>query len=399
MPSSNRFVRRASVSAAAALAAVSLGACGSSSSSHAAGNSSSPGSSSPAAVTSSSPDIQAAIQAVEAAQQPITSWPGITPIPNPVNLSGKSIMIVPLTSAVPILNGMAIGAQQALQHLGAHVTICDGKASPTTVGSCLQQAQSEHDFAVITNFVAYPMDPNGYTALAASGTKILVAGDSPVPGTTYPANVKFFDSSQSLMKLSALEADAAVADKGKAANVLSLGLTDTKNQQNQSAEVKSQFTKLCPTCGFVQTNFTTPDADKLPSAVSADMVSHPNINVVILPVDSFVPEVIQGLSSAGYLNKVEIIATGSDLSGLQRVKAGQQAHDFGAPAIYDGFALVNALEQELAGQQPTPAANVTRDFTKSNINSITISTAQYFTSNWFGNDSFEAAFYQAWGSH
>ena len=46
-----------------------------------------------------------------------------------------------------------------------------------------------------------------------------------------------------------------------------------------------------------------------------------------------------------------------------------------------------------------PAVNVTREFTKSNISSITISTTKYLTSNWFGHDSFEAAFYQAWWSH
>ena len=59
------------------------------------------------------------------------------------------------------------------------------------------------------------------------------------------------------------------------------------------------------------------------------------------------------LGGAGFSGKVKLIGNGSDLAGLQRIVAGQQSDDFGASASYDGFALANALEQELAGDTIT----------------------------------------------
>jgi ribose transport system substrate-binding protein len=378
--------RRLAAVAVASTAAMALAACGSSGTK-----------SQNSASTSDQAGIAAAKANVTKLEQAITDWPGITPVKNPVDLHGKNVMIVPLISAVPILNGMATGAKEALEHMGAHVSICDGKASPTSVDSCLKQAQAQKYAAVITNFVSFPMDPNGFTALADSGTKILVAGDSQVAGKTYPANVQFFDSSESLKQVASDEADAAVADQGENANVIWLSQTDSANTIAQGDAGEAHFKQLCPSCGFDRIKYATPDEDKLPSLVSAALVSHPKTNEIVLSVDSVAAQVLQGVQSAGFSGKVKLIGNGSDLAGLQRIVAGQQSDDFGASASYDGFALANALEQELAGDTITPAVSVTRDFTKNNVGDLKITPAEYDTPDWFGNDSFKKEYYQAWG--
>ncbi|WP_017934570.1 sugar ABC transporter substrate-binding protein [Nocardioides sp. Iso805N] len=377
--------RRLGTGAVVVVAAFALAACGSG------------GSSTGSAKSASTVDTAAAAANIKKLEQPIEDWPGITPIKNPVDLNGKNVMVVPLIAAVPILNGMATGAKEALEHMGAKVTICDGKASPTGVDSCLKQAQAQKYAAVITNFVAFPMDPNGFTALADSGTKILIAGDSQIAGTTYPKNIQFFDSSASLKQIGTDEADAAVADKGADANVIWLSQTDNTNTIAQGDAGEAHFKELCPSCGFDRIKYATADEDKLPSQVSAALVSHPKTNEIVLSVDSIAAQVLQGIQSAGFSGKVKLIANGSDVAGLQRVASGQESDDFGASASYDGFALANALEQALAGEAVTPAVSVTRDFTKNNIGSLKISADEYDTPNWFGSDSFKKEYWQAWG--
>lgn len=377
--------RRLGAAAVASLVTIALAGCGSS-------GTASGGSKSDAKV-----DVATAKAAVSKLEQPITKWPGITPLKNPVDLHGKNVMIVPLVAAVPILNGMATGAKEALEHMGAHVTICDAKASPTTADSCLKQAQAQKYAAVITNFVAFPMDPNGFTTLAGTGTKVLIAGDSQVPGKSYDANIKFFDSSASLKQIATDEADAAVANKGADANVIWLSQTDSTNTIAQGDTGEAHFKQICPGCGFDRIRYATQDEDKLPSQISAALVSHPNTNQIVLSVDTIAPQVLQGIQSAGFTGKVKLIGNGSDVAGLQLIRSGQQSDDFGACASYDGFALANALEQELAGEPISPAISVTRDFTKNNVGGLKITPQEYDTPNWFGNDSYKQQYYEAWG--
>ena len=355
------------------------------------------GSGGTAASGASNESIAAAKQAITTLEQPVTSWPATKPLAHPVSLTGKNIMIIPLGDTIPVMHGMALGAKGALEHLGASVTLCDGKINPTQVASCLQQAQSQRAFAVLSMFVAYPMDGNAFDAAAKSGVKVLVAGDTPQPGKTYPAGIGFFSFSKSLQTLSGHEAEAAVADKGTGANVIWLGQTDSADTVAQADAGQQRFKQLCPSCGFVLARYSTANVQQVPSTLSALLVSHPNTNVVVLPVDTLAPQALQGIQSAGYAQKVTIISTGGDLSGLQRIASGSgQSHDFAAPVLYNGYAMVNGLLQLAAGEKVDPLTNVTRDITKDNIKSIKLSEAEYFTNHWFGDDSFEQAFYAAW---
>ena len=380
----------------AAAAALSLAACANSPASSSGGGSGATATGGGSAESAAS--IAEAKQTIATLEKPITSWPAVKPLAHPVSVAGKNVMIIPLGDAIPVMHGMALGAKGALEHLGATVTVCDGKINPTQIASCLQQAQSQQDYAVISMFVAYPMDANAFDAAAKSGVKVLIAGDTPQPGKTYPSGIGFFSFSQSLQKLSGHEAEAAVAEKGTNANVIWLGQTDSADTVAQADAGQQRFKTLCPACGFVLARYSTANADQVPSTLSALLVSHPNTNVVVLPVDTLAPQALQGIQSAGYAQKVTIISTGGDLSGLQRIASGSgQSHDFAAPVLYNGYAIVNGLMQLAAGEHVDPLTNVTRDLTENNIKSINLSEAEYFTNHWFGDDSFEQAFYTAWG--
>lgn len=386
-----RFLGTAALTSVAALA---LAACGTAS-----GSSSANGSGTGSGDGASSASVTQAKQEIAKLEKPITQWPAVAAVKTPVDLTGKNVMIIPLGDNIPVMHGMSLGAKQALEHQGAKVTLCDGKINPTQIASCLQQAQSSKDYAVISMFVAYPMDANAFDAAANAGVKVLIAGDTPEPGKTYPTGIDFFSFSKSLQTLSGHEAEAAVAEKGSNANVIWLGQTDSADTIAQADAGQKRFKELCPSCGFELARYSTANSDKIPSTLSALLVSHPNTNVVVLPVDTLAPQALQGIQSAGYAQKVTIISTGGDLSGLQRIASGNgQSDDFAAPVIYNGYAMVNGLMQLASGQKVDPLTNVTRDLTKNNIKSIKLSEDEYFTNHWFGDDSFEQAFYTAWGA-
>jgi len=392
MSQTRRTISRAATAAIATGVGLSfLAACGSSSSSDSAGSAAKDDSASAAGVATAKKDIAQV-------QDPITSWPAVTPIAKPVDLHGKRITLVPLGTNIPVINGSTNAVKTALTHMGASVNICDGKFDPSAVSSCLRQAQTDKVDAVMSLFVDYKMAPNSFDAVQKAGIPVLVANEPPSPGKQITSNFAFFDNSETVVQNMQKLSEVALADKGTDANALWLTLTDSPTTVKSTSAGVDEFKKLCPTCGLATTSFTTANLDKLPSAVSAALVSHPKTNVVIVPVDSFVSAATQGVQSAGYTNKVEVVSASGALDALQRVKSGTLAHDFGTSVVYEGYTMANAMVQLLSGEKVTPDTHsVTRDFNKDNVADLPLTTAAYNTPQWYGSDSFEQAFYKAWG--
>lgn len=345
------------------------------------------------------PEAKAAIAKVQPAA---TSYPGISPTKSPVSLKGKKIMIVPIADTIDILAGIASNAKAALEGMGATVKICDGKGDPTDVSTCLQQAKSQHVDLVATQFVPFGMEPNIYTSLSNAGIKVVINGDAPEKGRTYPANVGFNISTEDLDTLSKLQGDAALAEFGTDANVINLEQTQTANEIEQGEAVTKEIKRLCPSCPVTTVKFVQSNASQLPSQVSAALVANPKANVIESAVDSFIPQIRQGISAAGRTaglgsGHVEIISNGSDLAALQLIKQGVVAHDMGNSPVFDGYALADAIDKSLAGNPIPPAPPFTRDFVKSNVQDLPLTTAGYNTMAWFGNDSFKKEYQKAWG--
>ena len=392
MSRTRRTIRRIAASTITTGVGIALLAgCGSTGNNTAASSTSGDKSVSEAGVATAKKDIAAL-------SDPITQWPAVEAIANPVDLHGKKIMLVPIGLQVPVINGVANAAKEALSHMGATVSICDGKFDPSAISSCLQQSQSDHDFAVMSLFVDYRMAPNAFDSAVKAGVKVLV-GDQPLPdGVKTSANFNFFDNSATGVGLYKLQSEAALAELGTEANGLWLRLTDSPTTTKSSDAGIARFKELCPTCGLATIDFTTANLDKLPSAVSAALVSHPKTNVVIVPVDSFAPAAIQGIQSAGYSTKVKVISESGSLDGLQRVQAGTLTHDLGISAAYEGFANANALIEMLSGAEVKPDTTiVTRDFNKTTVAGLSLTTAAYPTGEWYGDNSYQAEYYKAWG--
>ncbi len=226
---------------------------------------------------------------------PITEYPEEPTLSAPVDLAGKTVHIVALGDQIPVIHGVAVGLQDALTAVGATGKICDGKFNPTAVADCLKTAGDQGADAVVSLFVDYAMAGNAFDALADQGVKVLVGGVEASGGRESDDTLAFYDNTGRVDALYEAMSVSAVANGGADAQMLWLKLMDSTTTRSASDKGIAKAEELCPTCGVATAEFTTANLDKLPSAVSAALVSHPDTNLLIVPVDSFVPPALQGV--------------------------------------------------------------------------------------------------------
>ena len=382
-------LKRSMTAAGVAAAALVLAACGSS------GGGGSSSSAAPTGSSSGSTPAVAAAAIIDPLTAPLT-WPTPTKLSKTLDVKGKTIWWVPIGDAVPVIHGFGVGFQQAVEAAGGTFKMCDGKFNPADVGNCLKQAGEQNAGAVVTAFIDYAMLPTAFDALTAKNIPVLIGGEAPSGGKTNSAQLAFFDPSGQVNKMYEVTSAAGIVNGGDKPNGLWLQLKDSSLTTNASAAGVAAWKALCPDCPVATVDYTTPNADKLPSAVSAALVSNPDVNVIMVPVDSFVPPVSQAVKTAG--KTIKIVSTGGDLANMQNVKAGAQAGDLGTPVIYTGWTYANALFQLLVGDTVAPNSTlVNRYFDQSNVAGLTLTPEAYLTNAWYGDDSYTAAFKTAWG--
>ncbi|MEU9245978.1 substrate-binding domain-containing protein [Streptomyces shenzhenensis] len=325
-------------------------------------------------------------------------WPDVPKLSRKVDLKGKRFTYVALGDQVPVIHGVGVGVQQALSAAGATVDTCDGKFNPTSIASCLKTAGDEKADGVITSFIDYQMAGPAFDQLAHKGVKVVVGGVAPSGGRTNDATLAFYDNTPRVFALHEAMAESAVAQLGDSAKVVWAKLMDSTTTRTASAKGIAKFRELCPGCQIDSVEFTTVNLDKLGLAISAALLKNPDTNAVIVPVDTMVPSVLQGIQSAGKAGRIKVFSSSSDLAGLQRVKDGRQASDLGTPVLYEGWRFAHAMMQLLAGDDVSKGDQlVTRDFTGDNVGSLTLTPQKYLSDDWFGGSGYRARFLTAWG--
>ena len=336
--------RRAKALAVSALAASLVGACGAGEREVAA---------EPAATAASADGVQQAKDAMAGwAQEP--EWPDVTPIAKPADLTGKTFTSSRSATRFRSSTVWPWASRRPWPRSARPGKICDGKFNPTAVADCLKSAGDQGATPSSSLSSTTQMAGTAFDALADKGVKVLVGGVAPSGGRESDDTLAFYDNTGGSTRSTRPCRSRPVANGGADAQMLWLKLMDSTTTRSASDKGIAKAEELCPTCGVATAEFTTANLDKLPSAVSAALVSHPDTNLLIVPVDSFVPPALQGVQSAGFGDKVKVISSSSDLAGLQRIKDGQQVSDLGTPVIYEGWKYANGLMQLMAGDEVAP---------------------------------------------
>jgi ABC-type sugar transport system substrate-binding protein len=328
----------------------------------------------------------------------VTNYPAVKPVGGLSALKGKTIWYIPIGSAVPILHAYGVGIKAAFDKLGINYHTCDGRFLPTTIASCMSQAATQGADAVITGYIDYALVPSAFDNLISHHIPVLAAGESPSGGKTDSPQLAFYDTTQSINLLQKLAAESIIVDSNGGAKVLFVGVTDSPQTKEAADYAKKFFADNCAKCSFNEVDYNTASLNRVPSQVSAALISHPDTNYVFVELDAGVPGTATGIQTAGFANKVKMASTNGELASLQRISSGQNHYvDVGVSPVYVGWMFADGVIRMMVGELPQVQLGVFRVFTKDNVAGLTLTPDAYATHAWYGPDTFQDTSLRAWG--
>ena len=214
----------------------------------------------------------------------------------------------------------------------------------------------------MTAFIDYAMLPTAFDALTAKKIPVLVAGEAPSGGKTSSADLAFFDPSGHVNEIYETTSAAGHRQRRRQAE---RPLDRAQGLQPHHGRVRAPASRsgrsCAPTARSPRSTSRLPTSTSCPRPCAAALVSNPDVNVIMVPVDSFVPPVMQAVKTAG--KDIKVVSTGGDLANMQNVKAGTQAGDLGTPVIYTGWQYANAPLPAPRGRHRHPGHGARRTAT------------------------------------
>jgi len=390
-PHRNRYGRKALSVACLGALSLALAACSS-------GSSSSSSASAPSSSASATAESTDAAAGVAQYSSMVSSYAAQQAVPGVSALKGKTVWYIPIGESVPILAAFGTAMQSALSQVGITMKTCDGKFLPTNAAACISQAISQGADGVVTGYIDYASMPTSFNSLVSHHIPVLVAGEAPDGGKTSSPQLAFFNTQPTINLMQKLDMDAVIADSGGKANILYLGVTDSPQTLAGATYGASYLAAHCPGCTLTQINYNTASIAKVPSQVSAGLISHPNTTYVVDELDAAAQPSVAGIEAAGYAHKVKLASTDGDLDSLQRISSSDvQFVDIGTSPIYEGWQFADGILQMLVGRTPTLTLGVVRVFDSTDVKGLTLTPAAYSTNAWYGSEAYQQTFLTAWG--
>lgn len=321
-------------------------------------------------------------QRVEDAKSPVENWPGPTEsIEAPADK--KIVAITCSSQGYGCVQG-GIGVQQAGEALGWDVTVVDGKGDPGVWNSSIQQA-------VVTNadgIVLLAINPQ----LVQGALDEAKAADIPVISTFIPKlpgpSVDGYVSTDHVEGGKIL-ADWIIEDSGGDASVLMLNEKAFPELVQRNEALVDELEDKCPNCEVadtVQLSIGTMGQELAPAVTSA-LQRNPNVTHVAAPFDSSGIFAGQGIRQAGKTGQVKLVSAEGDPNGIRAVQSGEQAVDLATVPPWGGWAAVDLLARQFAGEPVDSAVLPQRLFDESNVPS---------GEGWDGDVDYQAEFEERW---
>jgi ribose transport system substrate-binding protein len=377
-------------------AVVVIAACGSSSSSStsSAGASPSTGASTSSAASGSAvsaSNVSFAKASLTAATQ-IPAWTAPGPALSVSSLKGKTVLIIPLTTAVSFCNQLDSSTAAVATKLGMVPKVYPTTGTPSQWASGIQQGISEHVAAIVLE-CAIPSSTLTPQLAAAKAAGIPVYGttasDTSVPlpaGLTGVTTDGYYQG----MKDEALSAIAA--QNGKPVDALMLTTFDISTGPGMATAFKSEMASKCGSaCKIKSVNIPLAQwAQQVESTVSSAMTADPNINTVAIEFDGMVPLVLPALIKYPNVG-VYAYGGGEAVVKLMTNSSSPLKMDVGEGAARIGYQVMDEVARTLTHQKSVAEEDVpVRVFNASNASQEADANTGYGT-------SFVTGFDKLWG--
>jgi ribose transport system substrate-binding protein len=314
-------------------------------------------------------------------------------------VKGSTVTYIPLFLQSPYFGAEAGHLKEAFGLVGVTVQVCDGKATPTVVASCFDQAISGKSAGIITDAIPYGFALNAYTAAATANIPV-VAGNV---GDEVPAALNGRAATLGLRQkvIGNLTADSVIADAGgAAAHVLLVVATDSALTKENADALSEEFKTHCPDCVVSTANYRSTEIQKIPTTVGAALGKDPAISYVVCQFDEPAgPACLQGMQLRSGGAPLKLLTGGASLSGILRVKAGTQVADTSADPATAAWNEVDLLLRMMAkAPMPDTSAYVVpiRVFNASNIASVDATIEGFRGTSWYTKGGFKDAYKKLW---
>jgi ribose transport system substrate-binding protein len=292
-------------------------------------------------------------------------------------LAGGTVYYVPATLSVPIFNNVAEALSDSLGLADISVVVCDGKANPADVASCLAQAVDASASAVITHGIPSEMAPVAFESVTAAGIPLLITQIQPAgPG------------------------DPKMVDSNATATVLVIKVTDNDaTAMWTDVGALAVYEQACPDCTVDVIETNTGQLDKLPSLVSARLVANPDITYVQAPFDLTVQPVVQGIQTAGR-DDVQVVSMDGGLSVMQDLAAGKLvSSEVGFDSRALGWYAADQVLRMMTGMESVQNFSfpLRRLFTTESASTLSLTPEAEASGEWYGEADYQAGLLTLWG--
>jgi len=277
---------------------------------------------------------------------------------------GKTVWVLPCSSAAPGCAIPAAGAMEAGKAIGWNMKLLDGKADPSVYNQVLRSAIAAKVDAVAIVAIDCSTIKASIQAAKAAGVKVygIYSIDC---DDKYTGNGKaLFDGAVSYGSLgkyanyvetsyAPVWADYVIAKAKPDAKIIELRENDVAIVRHINDGFDKAI-KACAKCQVFTKVFTLQDlvTNKLQATTAAMLTQHPDATVVIAPYDA---TILLGVGAAvgqaqAQGRKVMLLGGEGFPPNLQLIKKGTQTMAVGAPGRWAGWAAIDGINRVFAGQ-------------------------------------------------
>ncbi|MGP6170002.1 sugar ABC transporter substrate-binding protein [Microbacterium sp. A204] len=344
-----------------------------------------------------SAEAQAAKDIVDAASVAVDEFDAPGPAFDGSALSGKTVYYIPATLQVPTLNYIGESLADALSNLDAKVEICDGKANPADISSCIAQAIDAKAGAVVSSGITPEFAPTAVADLQAAGIPWVQATTTPT-GDGDPSQVAYVAEDQ--VKLQSWSTNWIIADSNAKANVLVIKLTDTPATSAWADHgILGVYEQACADCTTEVIEINSGQLERLPSLISSALVANPDITYIQAQFDQFLPAVTQGIQSAAR-DDIKVASVDANLSALQDLASdGDVKSSVGYNKTALAWYIADAAARMAAGESAVENLDFPyrRAFNETNVADLALTPDAEASGEWFGKADYQAGFLELWG--
>jgi ribose transport system substrate-binding protein len=352
------------------LLAIAIAACSSSSppSSGPAGSSSASGTSSSLSAGTSSGLV--ALRAKIAHYMQAPAWVSPGPSINPASLSGKKILVIPTSSAIPFCSDISTEMAAVAKQFGITVTQYANQGEPSQWVAGMNQALSTHQNLVDLTCGLNP------ASLGPQISQLKAAGIHVVSAHAYDPSQRPFPGLSGVVYaqynfVGELEADWSILQTGAHGNIFVVSDEGDVSEPPLIAGIRSQFAQYCPSCVVSYVYIPIPDwATKIQPAVAAKISSDPKLNFIIPIGDGMVQYVAPAIVAAGATGRIHVGSFNATPSVVEMMQSGSTVtFDVGEDFPWLSRAILDQDFRVLLHTTPSVSENApVRIFTKQNAN-------------------------------